>query len=143
MDDAGAVGDADGFSDRDSEVEQPIERETSGADSRTEWLAVDQLHGQTRHPLDFFDRIDGDDVGVIECGDGKRFAFETPATVGAVDLQDLERDVTVQAHIPRTIDPAHPACSEQADDFVMPNAGTGSQGHETADYSRFGYTRSG
>jgi hypothetical protein len=38
-----------------------------------EWLALDQLHGQEVDAVGFLHRVDGDDVRVVELGEGLRF----------------------------------------------------------------------
>ena len=67
--------------------------------------------------VDLFHRVNGDDVGVIERGDGLRFSFKTRAkrfVVGQLGRQNLECDVAVECGIVRAIHFAHPAGAEGA-----------------------------
>ena len=66
-------------------------------------------------------RMDGDDVRVVQGGDGLRFALESLAAlgVGGRDVrQNLERHLALQPRIARAIDFAHAAGAEQRHDLV-------------------------
>ena len=61
------------------------------------------------------------DVRMVECRDRARLAFEPPQPVAVGregGRQDLDRNAAPEPRIARPIDLAHPACAEQADDFI-------------------------
>ena len=63
------------------------------------------------------------DVGMIQAGDGFRFAFKTPARLskaGEMSGQDLYRDDSIQARITGFVNLAHPTSSDSGEDFVGP-----------------------
>ena len=61
------------------------------------------------------DRVDRDDVGVLEAGDDAGFAPEALALVVGVGAEDLQRDLAPQAGVERQVDRAHAALSEHPD----------------------------
>ena len=67
-----------------------------------------------------------------ERGGCVRFRFEALQPLG-IDRErgreNLDRDVSAQAGITRAIDFAHPAGTEDADDFVRTKSGAGGQRH--------------
>jgi hypothetical protein len=70
--------------------------------------------------------VDGDDVGVVEGGDGAGFALEAAAEVGRcprrtrsrVLTKDFDGDVAVEAGVAGAVDLAHTADSERGLDLV-------------------------
>ena len=63
-------------------VKHAIERHAVRGDQLAERLAVDELEGQERNAVRFLDRVDGDDVRMIERGGGACLALEAFAAVG-------------------------------------------------------------
>ncbi len=47
-----------------------------------EGLALDELHGEEVDPVRLLDRVDGDDPGVVERGEGLRLALEAGEPLG-------------------------------------------------------------
>ena len=84
---------------------QPVER-----------LAFDELHRQEMEPGCLLDRVDRDDMRVVESGDGPSLALEAPEAVwitGHLGWQHLQRHVSAQLHVGRAIHLAHAAGAEQ------------------------------
>jgi hypothetical protein len=76
--------------------------------------------------------VDGEDVGVVEGGDGAGFVLETPPPVGVgggVLGEDLQGDVATEARIVRPVDLAHPPGPEGGPDLVGPQMCARAQGH--------------
>ena len=79
-----------------------------------------QLHRQEDGRAGVFDRMDGDDVRVVERRDGERLARESLAAIGigGGDVgQDLQRDIALEPRIARAVHLAHPARAERAQRF--------------------------
>jgi hypothetical protein len=72
----------EGVGERDSDLEEARQRESTRSDERGEGLSFDQLHGQEAHAVLFFGGEECDDVGVIESGDGERFTLESSDALG-------------------------------------------------------------
>ncbi len=83
MGDALLVGGADGFYHGDAHVEELFERQAAGQDQVFERASPDKLHGDEVKALGLVDLKDGDDVGVVEGGDGPGFALEHGKPLGA------------------------------------------------------------
>ena len=62
--------------------------------------------------------MNGDDVRVVQRGDGAGFARESLPVVGVVSLEDFERDVTLETRVAGSVDLAHAADPEQGYDLV-------------------------
>src|ERR1039458_830740 len=58
---------------RAGNLDDLLDREPAGGNEAVEWLALDQLHGQEVDAVGFLHRVDGDDVRVVELGEGLRF----------------------------------------------------------------------
>ena len=120
---------------RHAEGARDLERD-HGADFRPQELAlfdelakrgpVDQLGG------DVLDRrggageaVDVDDVGVLKLRGGAGLTDEALAVVGRardVLVQDLERDLPLQARVARSVDRGHPAVPELVEELVVVDA---------------------
>ena len=86
-------------------------------DQLSQRLAGDELHFQKVVSALFADRMDGDDVGMVQRGGGATL-FGKPLDVGRVTLgqlrrQDFQRAVAVQIDMPRQIDPTHRPGAQQ------------------------------
>ena len=117
---------------RQRELEESRQRQAAGRNQRVERLALDELHRQETDAVGFLGRVDGDDVRVIEGGDGAGFAreaFEPRRIAGHVGRQHLERDVAAEPRIVRAIHLAHAACAERGDDLIRADAGSRVQCH--------------
>ena len=88
-------------------------------------LALEQLHHEERRALVLADVVQRADVGVVQAGDGPRFAREARAalSVGAQFCgEDLDGDRAVEAGVAGLVDLAHSARAD-AVDLVRTEAG--------------------
>ena len=76
MDDALGVRGGEGIGERQGEAQDLVRRQPAGDDPRGQGLALDQLHGEEVDAPRLLDGIEGDDVGMVERGDGPRLAAE-------------------------------------------------------------------
>src|SRR5439155_22312601 len=84
--------------------------------------AVDVLHRQEVRLSSVLDRIDGDDVRVIERGHGLRLALEALAAIGLRGerrRKNFDRDGPLEASVLGEIHLAHAAAAERLRDPVM------------------------
>ena len=95
MRDALLVRGGHGIGDGNRDLQQSIERTTpSAAIASASDRPFDQLHRQEELAIGLFDGMDGDDAGMVERGDGLRFALEPFAAFRVVrgcGRQQLER----------------------------------------------------
>ena len=84
--------------------------------------AVHKLHQQVIEAVGLAEVIDGDDVGMVEPGQGLRLARE-PLGKARVFLllagQDLERHKAVEPRLARLIDHAHAAAAQAFENFQL------------------------
>ncbi len=66
-------------------------------------------------------------MGVVQCGNGARFAFEA---FGESFRCDFDGDDTVQSRVAGFVHLAHATRADQGDDFVWAQVGSGCEGHE-------------
>ena len=98
---------------------------------------LNELHDQGRNVRRVLETVNVRDVRMVERGEHLRFAAEPGETVRIVRdgrEQDFDRDVPVQLRIARPIDFAHPAHTEQGDDFVRAEARAGSESRRRQDW---------
>jgi hypothetical protein len=79
--------------------------------------------------------VDGDDLGMIERGDGVRFVHEAGLAIAVgrhVRSQHLERDVAPQPRIVGPVDGAHAALAQHGDQLVGADATSWSECHGDA-----------
>ena len=84
----------------DRQLEHAGDRQPARRDEIGEALALDQLHGEEADVRLVLDRVERDDVGVIEPGHGARLALEAGEAIGVrgdVGGQHLDRDVAAEA----------------------------------------------
>ncbi len=112
----------DGVGERDGDVEDAIERPAGSRDELAERFPAHELHRDEPHAAAVLDRVDRDDIGVIDGGDGLRFALEALAEFGFGNgkrRQSFEGDVTPEPGVFSEIDLAHASASKEADDAVL------------------------
>ena len=105
-----------------------IERQAAPVDQGVQRLARDQLHRQEVRVAVLFDRVNGDDVRVVQRGQRARFAPEPLDAIGVgghVRGKDLEGDVAPERGIRRPVDRAHAAAADEALDRVAAEARAG------------------
>jgi hypothetical protein len=76
--------------------------------------------------------VDGHDVRMIQRAGQARFLLESDEVLGVrrqLGADDLERDVSVQAHIPRPVDLAHASGPDEACDLVNTQLGASREAH--------------
>ena len=66
MNDAAVVRRRHGIDERDRQLEEAIDRKTTRFDQLIERLAVDQLESDEVEAVRFLDRMNGDDVRVVD-----------------------------------------------------------------------------
>ena len=114
----------------DGRLEEALERQPLLGNQLAEGLSLNQLHGDEMDGLRVigrlgssgFDRVDGDDVGVIERRDRFGFALEPLPSVCIVRYlgrQDLERHLPFELGVLGGKDLAHAAGPELADDLIV------------------------
>ena len=89
--------------------------------ARTEWFALYQGHHEADQTVPLFDRVDGNDVRVIELGRRLRFAQKALldiVAIGQLGRQHLDGDGTPQLAVGRLIHDAHAAPAEFSLDRV-------------------------
>ena len=77
------------------------------------------------------DIVNGEDVRVVERRRGARFLLQPSQAVGTGGdggRQHLDRDVTREPRITRTIDLAHGAAAQRRDDLIWAEAAAGREG---------------
>ena len=77
---------ADRVGERNGIREDPIERQSARRNEHVEGSPFDELQGQEGDAVCLLYRVDGDDIGVVEGGDGPRLALE-PLTAIRVDRE--------------------------------------------------------
>ena len=95
---------------------------------------LDQLQHERLDAVRFFKAVDRGDIRMVERREHLRLAFEAREPVGIAREElgkDLQRDVTIELRVTRTIDLAHAACAECRDDLVGAEARAGGQRHES------------
>ena len=131
MDDAFAVDDGDGVGrgghpfDTSAPARRPPGKET------THRLALQELQHNIGRGAFLTDVVDGNDIGVGEGGDGARLVKETCHRLRIrcqCRRQDFDGDVATEPRIMSTVNLAHSAGAEHADDFVATEVSTGLQG---------------
>ena len=126
------VGRCERIRDRDAQLDDARDGQPARCHLPVEPLALDQLHRQEPNAVLILDRIERDDVRVVEAGDRARFVFEARQAFGVsghIGRQHLERDVATEAHVPRPIHLAHAAGAERRDDVVATESGACEEGH--------------
>ena len=83
---------------------------------------LDQLHGEERNAAVFFDRVDGDDVGMIQGCDCLSLALESLPALGVRSHErgeDLQRHLPLQLRVLGDEDLPHAALAERRHDPVV------------------------
>jgi hypothetical protein len=98
-----------------------FEGKSACADEPVERLTFDELHRQEVDAIGFLDRVDGDDVGMVELGEGLRLATKTREPLGIVRHfggQYFERYVAVELRVGGAIHLAHSTGAQRRLDFI-------------------------
>ena len=121
--DAFLVGGRDGIGHGNRNRQDLVESQAAFRNHFGEGPSFDQLHREERHAVDGLDRMNRDDVRMVERGDGPGLALEALAAFGIECRrvrQHLERDEPVEPRVPRFVDLAHTPAAERGDDLVRP-----------------------
>ena len=120
MQDAALVRRTDRVGEWNRDPEQSVERHPAFRDQLVQRLPVHELHRQEGCLAGLIDRVQRDDVRVVERGDGARFALETLAAGGGhTGRQDFERYLTAERQILGEIHLAHAPAPKEPDDSIV------------------------
>ena len=123
----------------DADPQRLIERQPAFLQPRGEGAALDVLHRQELATLIDTDFEQRADVGMVEAGDGARFAEEPPrrrAIVLRRVAEQLDRGLTVEACVPGQIHHAHPSRAQDRHELVMRDPGPGQRNWAVHDTGR-------
>ena len=108
------------------------ERQGTGSQVLAQRLAGQELHHDVDLAFVQARVVNRDDVRMRERGEGLCFALEPGAALGVAAKalrQQLDGNVSSQAHVPRAIDVAHPPGPDEGSNLVGTNVSAGRQGH--------------
>ena len=121
MDDSLVVRGREGVGKRVADVDDLVGGQAVSGDDAVERLALDELHGEEVDAAGLFNGVDGDNVGMVERGDGASLTLEAGEAVrvsGHGRRQHLDGYVAAQARVAGAKDLAHAAGSYGREDFV-------------------------
>jgi hypothetical protein len=101
---------------------RPLQQARHG---RRQVPAVNELHAEVLLAVVLADLVDGDDVGVVERGDGLGLPAEALALLGGGQLareDHLEGDDAVERHLARLVHHPHPAAGDLFEQLVVAEA---------------------
>jgi hypothetical protein len=126
MDDSLGVGGIERIGKLNAPLQETVERDRSKIQAPVQGLAFQQLHGDERLgiplSLDFFDRINGADVGMVQRRCGPRLQQKTVERILIARKsrrQKLQRNTALQVEILRFINDPHAAAAQLAGNAVM------------------------
>jgi hypothetical protein len=125
----------------DPVFQQRLERQAARRNQVGERRSVDELHREKHLAVDVIDRVNGDDVRVIERGDRPGFTLEAVERVGIrfeARGQHFEGDVALQPRVTRTIHLAHSAGTHRGENLVEADAVVRRQRHLASGLSSAG-----
>ena len=105
-----------------------VDREAALRDEQVERLSFDELHREEVDALGLFDRVERDDVRMVQRGDGAGFALEAREAIGIARRlggQHLERDVAAELRVGRAVDLTHGARANLRGNTVVPERPSG------------------
>ena len=132
MHDAALVRGRQRVGERHGDLEEPRERKAARREERVEGFALDQLHREEPAAAVLLDRVDGDDVGVVQRGERARLALEAGQALGVLRhrrREHLDRDVAPELRVRGAVHLAHPARADGGGDAVVTEAAAD---HESA-----------
>ena len=106
---------------RNRDVEEPRQRESTTANPLVERAPLNELHCHEGNIIVFLDGEDGDDMRVVERGDGLGFASEARETIDVSREgigKNLQRHIAIQFRVERAVDLSHATSAEQGLYFV-------------------------
>ena len=111
-----------GIGERNGHLEEPSEGDAAPRHQIRQRLPLHQLHGDEVEPLSLFHRIHGDDVGMVQGGDGFRLSREPRSAIGVFGYfgrQDLEGDLPIELVVVCQVHLAHATGTKFRHDAVM------------------------
>ena len=129
MDDAGGVRGGQAIGDLRGNVEELAGRDGLAGEQRAERLALNEFADNVLLAGLNANVVHGDDVGVVERGNGAGFTLKAGAQLGAgcaLLAENLDGDIAVEARVAGAIHLAHAAYSECGLDLIDAKAGIGS-----------------
>ena len=103
------------------ETQDLLHRRRAPRDELPQILALEKLGDDVGDAFVRSHVVNGEDVGVVEGGDGPRLPFEEAEALGIAGhllRQHLDRDVAAEAGITGAVDLPHAAGPEELDDLV-------------------------
>ena len=128
-----------GLGDLPGDVERVAERQRARLEQVCQRAPFDEFHHQGRDAVAVFEPVDVRDVRMVEQRQRVRFTREPGDAFGVTGDrrgQDFDGDLTIQGTVECGVDFAHPARTEAAGDFVLPDARAGAQAHVSRVYRR-------
>ncbi len=120
--DAAVVGRAQGVGQRDGDLEELRQRHAPLGDQLAETAPRDELHGEEVDAVGLLDRVEVDDVRVVQGGEGPGLALEAVQPLAVrrqLRRQDLERHLAPQLGVLGPVDHPHPALTELVEDPIV------------------------
>jgi hypothetical protein len=117
--------------DRSGDGERPLRGEGAAAEHVTERLALDERHRVVDEPLPLAHEVDGQDVRVLQPGDGASLVLEPLQHAGCprhVGSQDLHGEPTLQLPVPDLVDFGEPPTADEGPDLVLRAESAGKPG---------------
>ncbi len=122
MGDATIVSGRDGVSQCHSVLENRVEPHAASRNELRERCPVDQLHGEEARPRALLDRVQDDDVRVVERRDGPRLALKAAEPLGVggqLRRQHLERHLAPELRVLLLVDGTQAAFAQLGGDPVV------------------------
>jgi len=126
VDDAAVVGELEGVAEGGDDGEGFPGGEFLDAQQLAEVHAIDEFHEEVEEAAGLAEVVDGDNVGVVEGGEGAGFASEAFGELGVVDAfggEELEGDEAVEGFLPGLVNDAHAAAAEEFEDLELGKVG--------------------
>jgi hypothetical protein len=124
VDDAGRVGGGEAPSDLDPDPQRLRHGQAAPLQPLAQALAVQALHGDPGAPRGVLaDFVDGDDVGMVEGGNGPGLLHEAPGALGIGHergTQQLDGHRPPEAAVAGSVEHAHAAFAELVQDLEVP-----------------------
>ncbi len=119
-------------------LEETSEVEALGGNNLCQVAAFHQLHRQVAESITLLDRVQDDDIGMVERSDRLRLALEALApirVVGQLSWENLQGHLAMELVVHRRVDLTHASFAELGEDLVVVDAATD---HYSASFSHAG-----
>jgi hypothetical protein len=100
-------------------ADEDFRRQAARGDFLAQWATFEVFHGEVRPALSLAYFVDRANVGMVERGNGPGFLedfFAGEAVVEDVDVEKLQRHVTVKGQVTGAINHAHSALTKSFED---------------------------